>query len=221
MEVSIFEFLLIGQISETFKNLFDCNTSDALNNYARGIFSRSFSSLDRVKDSLYNKNLIKNRHGDIEVNEDILKVFENPNCNSLAKVANVLLGTAEEATLTKLDFKHIEQKQKKVIKILKSAVKKKQKGVNILLYGNVGVGKTEFAKLVANLAKIPIYSVKTEGKEFKEARREERLIDLKAKQNILSHSKKSCILFDEAEDVMNRGFSCFGSASKGYMNNLL
>ena len=221
MEVSIFEFLLIGQISETFKNLFDCNKGDALNNYARGIFSRSFSSLDRVKDSLYNKNLIKNRHGDIEVNEDILKVFENPNCNSLAKVANVLLGTAEKSTLTKLDFKHIEQKQKRVIKILESAVQKKQKGVNILLYGNVGVGKTEFAKLVANLAKIPIYSVKTEGKEFKEAKREERLIDLKAKQNILSHSKKSCILFDEAEDVMNRGFSCFGSASKGYMNNIL
>ena len=221
MEVLIFEFLLIGQISETFKNLFDCNKSDALNNYSRVIFSRSFSSLDRVKDSLYNTNLIKNRHGDIEVNEDILKVFENPHCNSLAKVANVLLGTEEKSTLTKLDFKHIEQKQKRVIKILKSAVQKKQKGVNILLYGNVGVGKTEFAKLIANLAKISIYSVKTEGKEFKEAKREERLIDLKAKQNILSHSKKSCILFDEAEDVMNRGFSCFGSASKGYMNNLL
>ena len=68
---------------------------------------------------------------------------------------------------------------------------------------------------------MPIYAVKTENDEYAEASRDDRLIDLCSKQYILSKCKKSCILFDEAEDVMNRGFSESGSASKGYLNRIL
>ena len=73
---------------------------------------------------MYYKNLILGRHGSIEICPDILKVFDNPRCNSTSKIISILLGDAEKSTLTKLDFKHIEKQQKKVIKILKSAVKK-------------------------------------------------------------------------------------------------
>ena len=37
--------------------------------------------------------------------------------------------------------------------------------------------------------------------------RDDRLVDLYSKQHILSKSRAACILFDEGEDVMNRGFS--------------
>ena len=58
-------------------------------------------------------------------------------------------------------------------------------------------------------------------KKIYQASREDRLVDLYSKQHILANSEKACILFDEAEDVMNRGFSSFGTASKGYLNHLL
>lgn len=106
------------------------------------------------------------------------------------------------------------------LNILTSAVNNKTKGINILLFGSVGTGKTQFSKLVANKAKIDIYSVSAEIMD-KEATRTDRLNDLVSKQTILSKMDNSCILFDEAEDVMNRGFSEFGSASKAYLNTLI
>ena len=220
-EASIFEFCLIQELNNIFKEFFCCFDGDALQIFARVFLGIRFGRTDRITDSLYYKNLTNNRRGNIEICPDVLKVFDNPKCDNIQKIISILLGDAEKSTLSKLDFKHIEKQQKKVVKILKSAVKKKQKGVNILLYGNVGVGKTEFAKLVANTASIPIYAVKTEKDNFTEAKREDRLVDLYSKQHILSRAKNSCILFDEAEDVMNRGFSFMGSASKGYLNKVL
>ena len=67
-----------------------------------------------------------------------------------------------------------------------------------------------------------MYAVITEKDNLEEADRETRLIDLYSKQHLLSVSDNACILFDEAEDVMNRGFSqTFGNASKGYLNKIL
>ena len=93
--------------------------------------------------------------------------------------------------------------------------------MNILLHGEVGQGKSELSRLLSTLTQIPMYSVITQKGSFEEASREDRLVDLYSKQHILANSEKACILFDEAEDVMNRGFSSFGSASKGYLNHLL
>ena len=91
-----------------------------------------------------------------------------------------------------------------------------------MLYGDVGTGKTEFAKLMANSLNINMYGVITEKERFKEPDREERLADLYSKQYILSRKGNSCILFDEAEDVMNTGFSFFNkTASKGHLNYIL
>ena len=84
----------------------------------------------------------------------------------------------------------------------------------------MGAGKTQFAKLVANKAKVDMYAVCAEFND-KEASRKDRLSDLATKQTILSKIDNSCILFDEAEDVMNRGFTDFGEASKAYLNTLL
>ena len=220
-EAAIFEFSLIQELNNIFKEFFNCIDGDSLNTFTRIFLGLRFGRADRLTDNLYYKNILSRRHGCIEINPEILKVFDNPKCDNMQKIVSVLLGDVEKSSLAKSDFKHIEDKQKKVVKILKSAVRKKQKGVNILLYGSVGVGKTEFAKLAANIASIPMYAVITETDKYKEASREDRLVDLYSKQHILSRTKNSCLLFDEAEDVMNRGFSFMGSASKGYLNKVL
>ena len=56
-----------------------------------------------------------------------------------------LLGKEIKSKLKAENFTHLSQELNKSIKLLESATKSKQKGVNILLYGDVGCGKTEFA----------------------------------------------------------------------------
>ena len=221
-EYGIMTYCVVQEINNMFKNLFDCINHDKFSQFAQTVLNIRYNRLSRIKDSLYLKNLIESpRRGNVEVNPEILKIFDNHDCKSSNQIIKMILGNSEKSTLKLNDYKHIENERVKVVNILKSAVEQKRKGVNILLYGTVGAGKTEFAKLLANTAKIPMYSVKCEKENFKEADREYRLVDLYSKQDILSRTEKACILFDEAEDVMNRGFSMFGSASKGYLNKLL
>ena len=153
--------------------------------------------------------------------DKVLKIFDNPNCNSSTKIMNTILGKTQKSKLCKKDYSHKQKDFETVAKILSSAIEQNKTGINILLYGGVGTGKTEFAKLVCNSAKIPVYEVKTVDSDFEETTRRERLVDLYSKQYVLANTRKSCILFDEAEDVMNRGFGGNGEASKGYLNDLL
>ena len=220
-EMVILEFCLLKKLNNVFMELFTSIKGEEMATFTKNVLGMRQGKKDRVIDNLYYRNIITSRRSNYEVSPDILKIFDASRCNDTEKISKMLLGETEKATLNKSDFKHLEKQQKRVVKLLKSAARKKAKGVNILLYGSVGVGKTEFAKLVATLASMPIYAVKTENDEYAEASRDDRLIDLCSKQYILSKCKKSCILFDEAEDVMNRGFSESGSASKGYLNRIL
>lgn len=156
----------------------------------------------------------------ISVNIKILEIFENPNIKTIRQVKNILLGENQKSELSWKDFEHLEKERDITLNILTSAIENKTKGINILLYGAVGTGKTQFAKLISNKAKCDIYSVSAEFMD-KEATRKDRLFDLSSKQTILAKSSNSCLLFDEAEDVMNRGFTEFGSASKAYLNTLI
>ena len=156
----------------------------------------------------------------ISLNSAVMKVIFEHKIKTSKQIKNVLLGKNQKSELKWHDFDYLEKDRDIVLNILTSAVKNKSKGINILLFGAVGTGKTQFAKLTANKAKIEMYSVSSEI-NAKEPTRTDRLSDLVSKQTVLSKFNNSCILFDEAEDVMNRGFSEFGNASKAYLNTLL
>ena len=159
----------------------------------------------------------RERFGNREYNpsRQIMQVFEST--TKMQDIQHIMLGESQQSTLEWSDFEYLGKERDIVLKLLKSAIKAKEKGINILLYGSVGTGKTEFAKLVANKAKVKEYSVASEI-DGQEATRSGRLHDLFSKQKILTKVKNSCILFDESEDVMNRGFGEMGSASKSYLN---
>ena len=90
---------------------------------------------------------------------------------------NILIGKPEKSQLTLCDYKHIEKEINRVTKILSCAVEQKRKGVNILLHGEVGQGKSELSRLLSTLTQIPMYSVISHKRSFEEASREDRLQD--------------------------------------------
>ncbi len=219
-EMAIFTYALVKELNKVFTQFDSCLYGYGIDNFCRFYLGIRYGEKDRLLDSLYFKNLIPKRNN-VSINSNMLKIFDSPNCNTVEKITATLLGEPEKTTLTLNDFSHIKDKQEKVLKILKSAVKTKAKGVNILLHGHVGTGKSEFSRLIANVSNVPLYAVKTEDSYGEEAKRTERLADLYAKQQILSRIDNACILFDEAEDVLNRGFGSDGTASKGYLNKII
>lgn len=220
-EFKTFTFLLMMEVNNVFDKLDDTINGNSIDNFAKHYLGVRFGRKERIIHNLYLRNLITSKGSSPNVNRDILKIFDNISCNTIDKITNVLVGEPEKSSLTLRDFSHIEKESKKVISIVEAAIKKKAKGVNILLHGNVGCGKTEYSKLIANAISVPIYTVATENDNGDEAKRSDRLADLCSKQHILSRNRNACILFDEAEDVLNRGFGSNGTSSKGYMNKLL
>lgn len=220
-EFKFFLFALMREVNKVFDELYESINGNGYDSFAKYYIGIRMGQKERITDSLYRRKLLLSRSSHPNINADILKVLDNPFCNSTEKITQALIGKPEKSNLTLSDFLHIEKESKKVISILEKAIKKKAKGINILLHGSVGTGKSEFSKLIANSISIPIYSVATEDKDHEEASRLDRLNDLCSKQYILSRNGNSCILFDEAEDVLNRGFGSNGTASKGYMNKLL
>lgn len=209
---NILSFIFV-QHSEPFMDIIN------ISNYMR-FYCYTDNFMQSTLADMYNKGLItsdKIYDDALDVHAVIREAVTSEHSFTKDEILNRLLGIPKVPELSLSDFKHINYD--KVIRLLKNG--NKSKGVNILLYGNVGCGKTSFARTIAQKAGLNLYEIKTELNGFKEAKREDRLSDLYRKQYVTKEDPKSCILFDEAEDVLNRGWGVGESASKGFMNKIL
>ena len=212
-EYEILVLLILREVNQMIDDFYYCLDGNKFRNFAMKYLKVRAGKQSRLIDTLRKKKIVDT--DDIVINSELLEIFDNEDCNTPSKIAKVLLGKTEKSALKISNYPHLKDKLEIVTKLLARSVEENRQGVNILLYGGVGTGKTEFAKLIANSCKIPMYSVVTTRETFKEADREDRLADLYSKQYLLKSLGKSCILFDEGEDAMNR----YGY--KGYLNRIL
>jgi transitional endoplasmic reticulum ATPase len=130
-----------------------------------------------------------------------------------------LLGEPLEASLNLSDYEHVAEDCDLIKRLIEGASLEAARGINILLFGPPGSGKTELAKLAAAAAGVSLYAAGEEQFAGKEVSRAERLSDLAFFQRLLAGGVGTAILFDEFEDVawqlINRG------GSKLYLNRLL
>ena len=119
------------------------------------------------------------------------------NSKALKNCIENLLGEPLKSDLKAKDFAYIPERDF-ALKILNDPVKK---GINILLYGAPGTGKTAFAKMLAGETKNKLYTVGEEAQE--EERKNYRFNAIYRNLRLLSKKENVCLLFDEAEDIFS------------------
>jgi transitional endoplasmic reticulum ATPase len=127
------------------------------------------------------------------------------------------------------DCAHLGEAADLVRHVLIGAARARAKGINILLHGPVGTGKTEFCKVLAAECGLSLRAAAEadENENDNEPERLERLASLKLLQRLLGARRNGVILFDEAEDLLEQPGAFFGAkfagrnGSKVHINRLL
>ncbi|HHF0465403.1 TPA: AAA family ATPase [Haemophilus influenzae] len=139
---------------------------------------------------------------------------------------NVLLKSCTEVaqvpSLQLDDFAHIAGMKEMMLTYLQKALKHHQKGVNLLIYGVPGTGKTEFAGLLAQALGISAYNITYMDSDGDVVEAEQRLNYSRLAQTILN-GKQALLIFDEIEDVFNGSFMerSVAQKNKAWTNQLL
>lgn len=147
--------------------------------------------------------------------DDIANFLMTPFPNAAVR-QRALVGDSFSCNWKAKDFKFVPETRFSV-KLFKTA--SREKGCNILLYGEPGTGKTSFAGRLAASAGKNLYTVAETRSADEEVHN--RLQELYRKQKILEKMPDACLLFDEAEDVFSPLYNKKGRYNKVEINRLL
>ena len=167
--------------------------------------------------------------------EDLLRLsavgetlLGTPHENEQSMARAVLSPMAPPADAAVLQWPHLKVQQTLLTAALKAALDEATTGVNFLLYGGPGTGKTEFVRhLVAEIG-ASAFVVTDADKVGDEASRGERLASLQLSQTFAGHASRAVLVLDEAEDIFQTDYNNplarmqnRNRESKAWMNALL
>jgi SpoVK/Ycf46/Vps4 family AAA+-type ATPase len=142
-----------------------------------------------------------------------------------ARLIEALAGIGQAAALEPADFAEQGESFGLLRRMLAGAVERRAAGVNILIHGPPGTGKTELARTLAAAAGAELYAVGEADPDGGEPDRADRLFALRRAQQLLSRRGASLILFDEMEDLFAEADLVAGggrrAGSKIFVNRLL
>jgi AAA+ superfamily predicted ATPase len=111
-----------------------------------------------------------------------------------------------ETTSTRLEaknFVHVADDLRALVRLVSGALRRKTRGVNVLLHGAPGTGKTELARVVAKEAGARLFEVADEDMDGEAVTGHARLAQCALAQRVLARAPGTVLVFDEIEDAFH------------------
>lgn len=121
-------------------------------------------------------------------------------------------------------YAHLESQLQLMSSLLAASLKSGRPGVNVLLHGVPGTGKTQLAAVLARRLDACLYEVAMTSPSGRPVSGSERLSNYRLAQSLLAQAPQALLLFDEVEDVFREGGdedSKKGLGIKAWMNRCL
>jgi SpoVK/Ycf46/Vps4 family AAA+-type ATPase len=130
---------------------------------------------------------------------------------------------SKKPSLKLKDYPHAKHDIRLLKQYLTVAVKNKTIGVNILLYGVPGTGKTELVGALAKALRTELYQISIADNDGDDLSGSKRLSAYQMAQRVLSKQADTLLLFDEIEDVFPETsfFKQDSDPGKAWFNNIL
>ncbi|MFY9352347.1 MAG: AAA family ATPase [Sphingobium sp.] len=168
-----------------------------------------------------------NRQGVVEVDIrwPLERLLDRASAERESIVAT-LVGAHQVARLSLDDFAHVGDADF-LVRMLMGAAGERAKGVNILIHGPPGTGKTELARTLAASAGLALHGVGEADDDGDEPSRWDRVCALQLAQRMVAPAGGAVLLFDEMEDLIGDARPSAGDwvsgrqGSKVFVNRLL
>lgn len=211
-ERALLDFAWVRDESPIFREfLRECQTATLRTNRRRlacltGEDSRNIHRALSVQGLLKRLDLINESRIDTDLEDYITtsKFFSNlldANPTSEWAVLEFLVEPLPRPRWGLAEFPHLATTAKRLMQTLGAAAQSGQVGVNGLLYGPAGAGKTEFAAVVAQAAGLTAWRVKSKDEDDNGLDRNGRMSAYLLAQRLLASRRDALIVFDEVEDV--------------------
>lgn len=144
----------------------------------------------------------------------------------VAGIVELMVGPRQQAMLALDAFSHVGETDF-LLRLLKGALAERAQGINILIHGPPGTGKTEFARTLAKAAGCHLHAIGEADEDGGEPSRYERVCSFQLGQRMLRKAQNHALLFDEMEDMIGdarpSGDDAFRGreGSKVFVNRLL